>query len=95
MTWWRGSTGAGRTTSGWWKPPDSAVIVQEAYGLLSANLRYQPEGASWSVTLFGTNLTDEEYLVSGISLLGDRQPGIEQGEPGRFREYGITVGWEF
>lgn len=75
--------------------PDAAALIQDSYGLLSANLRYQPEDAAWSITLFGTNLNDEEYLVSGLSLLGARQPGIAQGEPGRFREFGVTFAWEF
>jgi iron complex outermembrane receptor protein len=75
--------------------PDSAVIVQESYGLLSANVRYQPENTSWNISVYGTNLTDEEYLVSGISLLGNGEPGVAQGEPGRFREFGVKFGWEF
>jgi len=72
---------------------DSTHIAQAAYGLLSANITYAPEGANWSISVFGTNLTDEEYIVSGISLL-NTPFGITQAEPGRFREVGVKFGWE-
>lgn len=74
---------------------DSANIVQESYGLLSANLTYAPEDASWSVALFGNNLTDEEYLVGGLDLTTAAPIGVSAAEPGRFREYGVKFNWEF
>ena len=78
--------------------PDANFVQQDSYGLLSANFSYSPADADWKVSLFGTNLTDEEYLVSGLDL-GGLQPraphGIAQIEPGRFREFGLKVDWEF
>lgn len=74
---------------------DSANIVQESYGLLSANVTYAPEDASWSVSVFGNNLTDEEYLVGGLDLSNGPPIGVSAAEPGRFREYGVKFSWEF
>lgn len=73
--------------------PDANIIQQQAYGLLSANLSYQPDDSQWKLALYGSNLTDEEYLVSGISLLGSNPTGIAQVEPGRGRELGIKINW--
>lgn len=74
---------------------DSANIVQDSYSLLSANITYAPEDAAWSVSLFGNNLTDEEYLVGGLDLTTSAPLGIAAAEPGRFREYGVKFTWEF
>lgn len=73
---------------------DSANIVQEDYGLLSANITYAPADANWSISIFGNNLTDEEYLTSGLDLTGT-PVGVVAGEPGRFREFGVKFNWEF
>ncbi|WP_299771957.1 TonB-dependent receptor [uncultured Pseudoteredinibacter sp.] len=72
--------------------PDANFIQQEAYGLLNANISYQPEDSAWKLSLYGTNLTDEQYLVSGIAVLNP--VGIAQIEPGRFREFGLKIDWE-
>ncbi|MBB6522143.1 TonB-dependent receptor [Pseudoteredinibacter isoporae] len=72
--------------------PDANFIQQEAYGLLNANVRCRPEGSNWQLSIYGTNLTDEHYLVSGIAVLNP--VGIAQVEPGRFREFGVKIDWE-
>lgn len=73
--------------------PDANYIEQDSYGLLSANISYAPDGGSWKLSAFGTNLTDEDYLVSGLTIW---QPlGFAGVEPGRFREYGVKVEWIF
>jgi iron complex outermembrane receptor protein len=74
---------------------DGANIVQESYGLLSANITYKPIDASWSVSVFGNNLTDEEYLLGGLDLTTAAPTGTSAAEPGRFREYGIKFNWDF
>jgi iron complex outermembrane receptor protein len=68
---------------------DANDITQPAYGLLSSQLRYEAEDGRWSVALFGTNLTDEEYAIGGLDLVGEL--GIAQVEPGRPREWGIRL----
>ena len=74
---------------------DAANIVQESYGLLSANITYAPVDAAWSISVFGNNLTDEDYLVGGLNLTEAAPTGTSAAEPGRFREYGVKFNWEF
>lgn len=73
----------------------TVAIEQEDYGLLSANISYIPEGENWSISVFGNNLTDEEYLSGGLDFRGAAPSGIAQAEPGRFRELGVKFKWEF
>jgi outer membrane receptor protein involved in Fe transport len=50
-------------------PPSSLVPdvlldeVQDAYGLVNLRLVYQPAAENFSIELFGTNLTDEAYII--------------------------------
>ena len=70
------------------------AVIQKSYGLLNANIRYQTANSYWAISVYANNLTDEEYLISGLNLT-TAPPGIIQGEPGRFRELGITFEWLF
>lgn len=45
---------------------NSAQLKTDSYDLLSASIRWQNVGQDWSVILTGLNLTDEEYLVTGV-----------------------------
>lgn len=65
---------------------NSPASKQEAYGLLNARLLYAPSEL-WEVALFGTNLTDEEYLESALNL---DIVGTTLGVGGRPREWGLT-----
>ena len=92
-----GSTVTFRTDYGWLD--DHYTIndirlqkLQESYGLLSGKVSYRPGNSFWDVSLFGTNLTDEWYQVSGFSAT---LSGIDQGIVARPREFGITVGITF
>ncbi|MCP4594379.1 MAG: TonB-dependent receptor [bacterium] len=67
-------------------------IAQDAYGLLNARLSYTPTWSSWELALFGTNLTDEEYLEN--SLLAAAY-GAAIGVSGRPREWGLTTRYRF
>ncbi len=42
-------------------------LEQEAIGLLQARISYIPEGADWSIALWGDNLTDEEYFTEKVA----------------------------
>jgi iron complex outermembrane receptor protein len=71
-------------------------VVQPAYGLLNARLTIEtPMGLS--VSLFGTNLTDEVYIVGGYDDAANPNPGlgfsfVTQGPP---RELGISAQFRF
>lgn len=69
----------------------------EAYGLLGFDITYRSE-TNWSVSVFGTNITDEEYarvvMDIGGTDYGDAL-GFRMVEPGRPQEFGISLKYEF
>jgi iron complex outermembrane receptor protein len=67
-------------------------IAQDAYGLLSARLTYGPYTGRWEASLFGTNLTDEDYLASGFVATAFGPSLIIAAPP---RQYGATVSLRF
>ena len=71
--------------------------VQESYGLLGANLTYESADGSWRAALFGTNLTDEEYanIIMDIGGSIGGALGFRMAEPGRPREYGLAITYNF
>jgi iron complex outermembrane recepter protein len=47
---------------------------QDAYGLLSLSARWTSPSDAWSVSVYGNNVTDEEYLIfSAAGFLGNNQ----------------------
>lgn len=69
--------------------------TQESYGLLGARIDFEPGNApNWRFSVFGTNLTDEEYATGGVSFKTFPQGHI-QVEPGRPQEFGATVEYRF
>lgn len=71
---------------------NSPGIAQDAYGLLSARLSYGPYTSRWEVSLFGTNLTDEEYFRSGFVATAF---GPSLALPGPPREWGVATAFRF
>ncbi|QJQ33567.1 TonB-dependent receptor [Sphingomonas lacunae] len=45
-------------------------IDQSGYALLDASIVYTAPGDSWSIGLYGKNLTDKEYKTSGYTFIG-------------------------
>ena len=70
--------------------PSTSELKQEAVGLLQARVSYVPDGASWQVSLWGNNLTDEEYYTEKVanenSLRVNYQPP---------RTWGVDVRYDF
>ena len=62
---------------------------QDSYGILNARLSLA-HAAGWTVSVFGTNLTDEIYLLSAIDLGGSV---IHQPAPPR--EWGVSIKYDF
>lgn len=62
--------------------------TQEAFGLLGARLVYEPPGQDWRLSVFGTNLTDEQYLSSGMV---SRALSVDATTVGRPREVGASL----
>ncbi len=71
---------------------NSPGIAQDAYDLVNARLLYTPPSGRWDVALFGTNLTDEEYLENGFNA---QAFGFNIGLAGRPREWGLTAEFRF
>ena len=45
------------------------LLVRDEVGILNANVTYREPGGRWEVSVGGTNLTDERYLVTGQSQI--------------------------
>jgi len=66
--------------------------TQDAYGLLNARLSFESTGSNWAVSLFGTNLTDERYLLGGVTI---RAFGFSRAQFARPREWGVELNYRF
>ena len=68
-------------------------IMEPSYGVLNARVMYEPAAANWSVSLWGTNLTDEQYVNGGFDA---RQVwGYDFTTIGPPREVGASVNIRF
>lgn len=57
------------------------------YGLVSSRITYHSPDRKWDLALFGTNLTNEYYKLSGYAI----PINIDSGTVGRPREWGLTL----
>ena len=75
---------------------DSHNLRSNAYDLLNASLIWTIN--KWQVTVWGRNLTNQDYFVHGFYFGNDPRDGYtskrytQLGEP---RRYGLTVNWDF
>jgi iron complex outermembrane receptor protein len=65
----------------------------EAYTLVNARLTWRSMNEDWRLALEATNLTDEYYYVTLFDLWGP--VGYVHGQPGRPREYALSVNRSF
>ena len=68
------------------------LLQQQAYGIFNARVSLDLP-AGWSLSAYGTNLTDEEYVLSAYSLAGLGLPAMLQ--PALPREWGIAAKYRF
>lgn len=68
-------------------------ILEPAYGILNSRLVYAPNVGDWSVTLWGSNLTDVLYINGGFDTRNVW--GFDFSVVGRAREVGITLDMQF
>ena len=61
--------------------------------MLNGRITWTSPDASWSVSGYGLNLTDEYYFYGKLSLLANS--GREQGNPAPPRELGLTFRYDF
>ena len=69
--------------------PDNAQ-VEDAFGLLDANVVLSPPDMPWRISAYGKNLTDELYRSNIIAFFGD-----EVSRLGAPRTYGVEVAVDF
>ena len=62
---------------------------QDAHTLVDARLTWESPDRGWSMSLFGTNLTDEVYFHGMLSLV--TVLGREQGNVARPSEWGLAL----
>jgi iron complex outermembrane receptor protein len=72
---------------------DPVFGFQDDLTLVNARLTWVSPGEEWSVALFGTNLTDEEYFHGKLSLV--TVLGREQGNIAAPRQMGLSIKREF
>ncbi|MEZ5927965.1 MAG: TonB-dependent receptor [Parvularculaceae bacterium] len=72
---------------------NTAPLVQDKYGLLNARLSFLHEPSGLTVSVFGTNLTDEYYITGGFDDASTPNPalGFTVVNEGRPREWGVSV----
>lgn len=78
-------------------PENTSNSLQPAYGLLNARVSFKHERSGITLSFFGTNLTDERYIVAAFDDANNPNPGlgfatVAQGAP---REWGISAQVEF
>jgi outer membrane receptor protein involved in Fe transport len=77
----------------WFEDANDAGIEQNAHGLLNANLALLFKKQRLTVSVFGTNLTGEEYLI-GAGNMG-AMFGVPTFVPGAPRMFGGKATWHF
>jgi iron complex outermembrane receptor protein len=68
---------------------NASTNLIEAYTLANARLTWRNGEGDWEASLEVTNLTDEYYYVTRFDQY--TLTGITDGQPGRPREYALTV----
>jgi len=68
-------------------------IMEPSYGVLNSRVVYTPNEGNWSATVWGTNLTDEQYVNGGFDTRFVW--GYDFSVIGRSREVGIGLNVNF
>lgn len=68
-------------------------LNQKGYALLSGHIDWESEDGKWNASLWGKNLTNEQYFTSRVDLLAGF--GFDYNHIGNPRTYGISVGMNF
>lgn len=69
----------------------STSLRLDDYALVNLRVQYDDPKGRFAIGLEGTNVTDEVYYTSGVSLFGSSQTAV----PGRPQEWGLDVRFNF
>ena len=83
---WTHTTGMRNDTEG------TILLLRPSTDIFNASMTYKPEDDRWSLTLGGTNLSNERYLVTGQAQIAG---GQIYGTYSRPREWYLRLGFEF
>lgn len=75
------------------EPNNVEAVAQRPYALLNGRIAYTLANKKVTLALFGTNLTDKKYLVSGLDIASTFS--FYEGYYGRPRELGAEVSVQF
>jgi iron complex outermembrane receptor protein len=67
-------------------------MAQDAFWLLNARVAFRTADDAWEFAVFGTNLTDEEYITSITPVTTF---GYDEAYYGRPREWGVSIRYSF
>lgn len=67
-------------------------VFQRPFWLLNARLAVATENKKWELAVWGKNLTDEQYTVSGGNTIGLGVIGLTTNTP---RTYGLSLSWNY
>jgi iron complex outermembrane receptor protein len=65
------------------------------YSLLSANLAYTPASEKWKMSLYGTNITDEEYFTFAAGVVRGPRVIFRNATPARGSVFGVKYEYNF
>ena len=67
-------------------------VFQRPFWLVNARLAAATEDKRWELAIWGKNLTDEQYTVSGGNTIGLGVIGLTTNTP---RTYGLSLSWNY
>jgi iron complex outermembrane receptor protein len=71
----------------------STLTSQPAYGLLNARLTFEPTDDHWSISAFGTNITNQHFITAGTDFTGSLGfATVVEGPPA---QWGIDLRYRF
>lgn len=83
---WTHTTGMRNDTEG------TILLLRPVTDIVNASISYEPPSANWTLTVGGTNLTDERYLITGQAQIAG---GVIYGTYSRPVEWYARIGFEF
>jgi len=83
---WTHTTGMRNDTEG------TILLLRPATDVINASVTYKPDNGNWNLTVGGTNITDERYLVTGQAQIAG---GVIYGTYSRPAEWYARLGFEF
>lgn len=72
---------------------DTDFILLPSYGVANVRVEVTDPTKRYSLAVFGTNLTNEDYFIGGVRF--SKNVGVDRADLGRPREFGVTLRAKF